>query len=564
MSPARALLALLVCVSCSGEPSENLPDPPQKDPPARTPTPTEAARYGEPLDAPRLLRRISLDLLGVLPTEDQLRRVTEDPTTLETITDELLNDPRLEDRFVALLNERWLTRVDAFNLEPWDYGLSAEQTYPFLRSIGEEPLRIAARVLVEDQPWSEVVTANWTMANEITAEIFPIQYPEGGEGWQVSYYTDGRPAGGVLMTNGLWWRYYTTPNNFSRSRAAALSRLFLCEDFLLRPISFESPALLDRESLNAAIREEEACAGCHSALDPLASALFGFWWFDLYDPTELSRYHTEREQLGVYYLETDPAWFGTPLQGAVDLGPTLAADPRFKTCAVRTFAELLWRRGVDVEDLPTLETLRAGFVAADQRPKALLRLLLAGPEYRVGSLTDDAPDEVADRLSTARLMSADQLATAIEDLTGFTWTLEGWDQLDNDEVGYRVLLGGVDGVTVTSPLRDPALSRVLALKRLAQGAGAAVAAADLHPEATTRTLLGEVTRDSRPGDAVFTAQLQALSWRLYAVPLDADRQAELEALWTAVAAEDGSERMAELAWASVLSVMIRDPRFEVL
>lgn len=556
MRPSGALFSLATLMACGAPPEEVTPTPT----PTHQAAPSEAARYGEPLDAPRLLRRLSLDLLGVLPTEDQLRRVTEDPTALDALTDELLDDPRLEERFVHLLNERWLTRVDAFNLEPWDFGLSEDQTYPFLRSVGEEPLRVAARVLVEDQPWGEIVTAEWTMANELLAEIFPIQYPDGAEGWQVSRYTDGRPAGGVLMTNGLWWRYYTTPNNYSRSRAAAISRLFLCEDLLLRPISFESPALLDRESLNAAIREEEACAGCHSALDPLASALFGFWWFDLYDPTELSRYHAEREQLGVYYLETDPAWFGTPLQGAVDLGPTLAADPRFKTCAVRTFAELLWRRGVEVEDLPTLDALREGFVAAELRPKALLRLVVQGPEYRVGALTDDAPDEVAARLSTARLMSADQLASALTDLTGFTWTLDGWDQLDNDEGGYRVLLGGVDGVTVTSPLRDPALSRALALKRLAQGAGAAVAAADLHPDATTRRLLTEVSRDSRPGDAAFTAQLEALSWRLYAVPLDAERRAELETLWSAVLAESDAEQ----AWASTLSVMIRDPRFEVL
>ena len=45
------------------------------------------------------------------------------------------------------------------------------------------------------------------------------------------------------MTNGVWWRYYTTPNNFGRTRAAAISRLLLCEDYLLRPISFESPSL---------------------------------------------------------------------------------------------------------------------------------------------------------------------------------------------------------------------------------------------------------------------------------------------------------------------------------
>ena len=51
-------------------------------------------------------------------------------------------------------------------------------------------------------------------------------------------YTDGRPAAGVLATNGLWWRYTTTDSNMNRTRAAAISRLLLCEDFMARPVSF--------------------------------------------------------------------------------------------------------------------------------------------------------------------------------------------------------------------------------------------------------------------------------------------------------------------------------------
>ena len=47
---------------------------------------------------------------------------------------------------------------------------------------------------------------------------------QGATGWQVSRYTDGRPAAGVLSTNGLWWRYYSTVSNLNRSRAAAISR----------------------------------------------------------------------------------------------------------------------------------------------------------------------------------------------------------------------------------------------------------------------------------------------------------------------------------------------------
>ena len=48
-----------------------------------------------------------------------------------------------------------------------------------------------------------------------------IAYPEGGSGWQEAPYTDGRPAAGVLATNGLWMRYYTSQSNANRSLAGS-------------------------------------------------------------------------------------------------------------------------------------------------------------------------------------------------------------------------------------------------------------------------------------------------------------------------------------------------------
>ena len=138
--------------------------------------------------------------------------------------------------------EQWLTRVDSFNLSHVDYRLSEDAAFEFLRSVGEEPLQLMAYVGTQDLPWTEVVTADYTMANELLLDIWPLEDLAGGTGWRPARYTDGRPAGGVVMSNGLWWRYYTTPNNYNRSRAAALSRLFLCEDFLLRPIKFTAPA----------------------------------------------------------------------------------------------------------------------------------------------------------------------------------------------------------------------------------------------------------------------------------------------------------------------------------
>ena len=113
------------------------------------------------------------------------------------------------------------------------------------------------------------------MANEMLNEIWELEgYPEGGEGWFPVRYADGRPVAGVLATNGLWWKYTTTAFNQNRSRAAAVSRLLLCEDLLNRPVEFEvSEDLLESEDVSSMVRSEPGCLACHSIIEPLADAL---------------------------------------------------------------------------------------------------------------------------------------------------------------------------------------------------------------------------------------------------------------------------------------------------
>ena len=512
---------------------------------------------GAPLDARGLLRRASLDLRGVVPTEAELDAVEADPAAVDALILGFLDDPRYEERLVDLLAERFLTRGEEFNLRWFEMGLEPQQDQAFRRAVGEEPLRVMARVAVEGRPWTDTVTTELTVANELLREIWPIEAVEEGAGWRWGRYTDGRPAGGALMTNGLWWRYYTTPNNFSRSRASALSRLFLCEDFLTRPISFESLALLDRESQNEAIQTVPACVGCHSTLDPLAASLFGFWWFDIYAPAELNAYHPEREMLGPYYLETEMAWFGAPMADAADLGPFVAADPRFRACAVKSLAAALWRRNPDLADFDTLQALQAEFEAAGLRHKALAAAILQGEDYRVGALAPGATAADAARLTTRRLLSPEQLASAVEGLTGFRWAHRGYDQLTNDVVGYRILGGGMDGQSVTRPERDPTLTHALVVQRLAQAAGQAVVADELAAAGERRLFPEGLDLAQRPGDAAFDDALGRVHRRVFGRWPTADEAAAAADFWLAVDAADGPAG----AWASLVAVFLRDPAF---
>lgn len=513
------------------------------------------------LEPALLLRRISLDLRGTTPSLDELERVEADATALAAVTAEILADPRHEDRLVDLFAEQWLTEVDEYNVPADDFQLE-DQEYDFLRSVGDEPLRLLAHVASNDLPWTEVVTADYTMANDLLVSIWPLEYIEEDEGatWKKAQYTDGRPSNGVMATNGLWWRYDSTRNNFNRGRAAAISKLLLCHDFLERPVEFEGVTEFTTEALLDATRNNPGCVSCHSAVDPLAANLFGYYWYDDKDATEMSYYHPEREPLGVKYLDLAPSWYGSTLDGASALGPFVAQDSRFVRCAAERLARGLWRRDVEAEDHDTVSALVEAFEAGDLRVDGLITAIVATPEYQAGALAPAATALDEERAQTLRVLAVDQISSAVESVTGFRWTYNGYDQLDNDLEGYRVMVGGVDGDVVTHPSLNPSLTRTLVSKRLAQLAASFVVTHDVSGLLEERTLFSDQTADLlslAPGDDAFDDELVHLHRRILSRTPDATQLSLATSLWSDVNALSGPQQ----AWTSLVSALLRDPQF---
>jgi hypothetical protein len=516
------------------------------------PTPTVAPFT--PLSAPRLLRRMSLDLRGVLPSVEELDAVEADPAALEPILDSYLEDPRLADRLVDLLAEQWWTRVDVFDIVFEDYFLDPTQEFAFERAIGEEPLRLVAHVMAENKPYTDIVTSDTTMANELLGALWPLDYPEGAVGWRRVPYTDGRPAAGVLSTNGLMWRYTATRSNMNRGRAAALSRLLLCEDYVVRPVSF-SAASSDVSDPERAIRTDPYCVTCHASLDPIAATFFGFWWLTLYSRIEQQTYHPEREALAEEIMGVSPGWYGEPVADLGELGVAVANDPRFYSCAVETWARAFWRRPLVAEDQPEAEALRLALVEADARPIPLLRAILMSAEYQAGAVVAEAP-EVEARALTARPLSPEVLETSLAERTGFRWQYEGFEQLRNDDHGYRIFAGGVNGISVVEPAVLPSVTSALVSVRIGEGAGsAAVRQALADPDAPT--LLRGLDLELVPEDPAFEALIDAAAWQLHGVRLPTEQRDELVTLWAAIVPAVGPAA----AWEAVVSALVQDPLF---
>lgn len=514
-----------------------------------------------PLEGALLARRISLDLRGVAPTLDELDRAEEDGG-IDALTDEWLEDPRFEARLIDAFAEDWLLRLDELRITADEFQLDLDG-YAFSRAFDEEPARLMARVVADDLPWTDVATADWTIAPVVLADVLAIEFiddSDDGSDWRKARYTDERPAIGVLATSGLWLRYHTTLFNYNRGRAAVLSQYLLCYDFLDRPVHVEPFTESDAESLLAATKDQPGCVACHAGLDPLASSLFGFWPYEDKDGYELINYHVERERYGETLLELAPAYFGTPIYAPSQLGEMVASDPRFRTCTAQRTAARLWGRAVDDSELVEVDELGHLLEDADWSYKALVRAILATDNYRAGGLADSATDDEAAAIQTVRLMGPALLAGAVEDLTGNRWTYDGWDQLGSDNTGYRVLLGGADGGTVRRPNLLPTVSRSLVIERTAEGAADVAVDADLAAAWADRRLVGTTIDDIAsvsPDSTALEAELIAIQRRILGTTPDAVELAAAVALWGAAFEAEGPA----VAWKLIVGLNLRDPAF---
>ncbi len=546
-------LALLALGCAEDKTPPALPDPVvQADDDADTPE--KETDEGGP-DYVAQLFRVSLDLRGVRPTLKEIEAIEADPAAYGTLVDTYLQDERFSERVRSMYAEIFLSRQDEYTVSAQDHGMSSDDEFVFARSVGDETLRILSTIATEDLPYTELVTGDWTMANEVIGSIWPTDYPEDGEGWQKVHYTDARPAAGVLSTNSMWWRYMSTTSNANRGKANAISKILLCNDYLSKTVEFDRNVnLLDQDALNDALRTNPGCLACHHSLDPLASFLWGTYYYDYSSPMDLRSYHPERENLWADYTGVAPAFYGEPGHTLGDLGQMIAADPRFIECATEQVYGLLTHRDVTVDDVDRLTAYREIFLANDLKLRPLFRAVVMDPDYRATEVSDGP-------MATRKMVSADMLGVQLEDLTGFVFTSGGVPMLETDDGGLRTLAGGIDGQNVTTPAREPMTTLVLVQERLAQAASSYAVEHDRdHPGEAH--LFTEITFHETPknGDAQMRAQIQRLHLRLFGRRVAADGP-EVEAnldLW-----EDlyDVSLTVEDAWAGVLTVLLRDPDF---
>jgi len=488
------------------------------------------------------LRKAALHLVGRLPSAAELKEVAAGgEEALAEAVRGMLEEDAFYDRLGDIFNDLLLTdrytvytgfAIDLLNKDDYPNAGAWWNAIPFddprrhlvNLAVAREPVDLMAYIVRNDRPFTEVLTADYTVVNPYSAPLYgvdaafkdPNDYREFKEA-KLAITRGGQKLGiahaGVLSSPMFLNRFPTTPTNRNRHRARMVYKLFLATDILRigeRPIDPTESLTYQNPT-----RDDTRCNFCHKQIDPIAGA------FQNYDDYDMEKLAPGREWFPEMFA---PGFDGEDMPKsefprALPWFATRAAkDPRFVIASVYTvFRGLTGQEPLAYPADPDdpaygaqlaawqaqdslLRQIGEDFVADDHNLKTIIERVIMSPYYR-GETTEKEPGEAeALRLAavgTARLSTPELLARKIEAVTGIRW-VRGWDLAELLRTDYRILYGGIDSDSITQRLTH--LNGIMAsvAARMANEVACGVTAYDFSRPAGERTLFPKVSVEHYP------------------------------------------------------------------
>jgi len=502
--------------------------------------------------ASKTYRRASLYLTGDIPSRSKVLGMQgASNATLRNEIIQLMDGDGfkafLKNGANARLNSRHLLAnsgaVGTYNKYYLKNVSSSESRNTVRRDLAEEPLEIIANVVMNNRPYSEILTANYTMVSQYTDESFNTGLNLAAGQWQQSrnsgqdvktpstFFADATgasritnyPHAGVLTTWSYLSKYGTTATNRNRARARWTLYHFLgfdIEKLAARAISINDVADESNPTLN-----NPACTVCHTTLDPVAGA-FKFFHerigYKASGTDSLDRRYRNRNPGVDWYQDMLPPGYnnqtasGDPLQW---LAQRIVEDNRFASGAVKFWWFAIF--GEDVLDdaapriqFDTQQALIAS-LADNFRPTLNLKSLLADMmmtnNFRAGRKNDanKADDTINIHMGARRLLTGTELKNKTASLTNITWG----NTRPRLEREYKLLYGGTDDVTVEKRATDLSSMMFRVAERQANEISCAVVVYDFSLAQAQRRLFTQVERTTL-GEVAIRNQIVVLYERM--------------------------------------------------
>jgi hypothetical protein len=531
-----------------------------------------------------LLVRASMDLRGKRPALAELDAVEGDPNSYAWFVDDYLHSAAFLERVKDLYDDALLVRREDFSDE------SRDET----SAIFGEALELIAYIVKNDRPFTEVGIADYTVANDLFQRDmgrmpYPME-PVVGPDWQPTHYLDGRPHAGLLSTSAFYEVWDTNNTNVNRRRANRWSIVFHCYNFLDTPVDVTRDVdNNDASAVLSAVTTRSDCKACHDRLDPLASFLFptdNAFGLEEGDGTNFDDdFFSGNPERWRSANKRPPAVYGMPGTDLQDMGRLMVENEKFAQCQTqRAFQMLFLRKPKTNRELTLAAEIAAKWKTEDgYNFRALVRRWMLSNAYTERPENND-PDWI-------RRTSPERLESVLEDATGFLWTRDPDDDqgdgdpesdppriapvplLTTEEDAFKIILGGIDGVSVTGRSTSLNASVVTVQRKVASLAADFVVTSDLALPDGQRKLLNGATHDDDPAtaEAAIRATLSSIARRLYGERFAPDgpeidvwfqlyRNLYRDATQSGTGGNQVPGTQGERAWRGTLVAMLRSPR----
>jgi mono/diheme cytochrome c family protein len=439
----------------------------------------------ELMSATQTLRKAGILLVGRIPTTAEVERVRAGgESALVQVLWEMMATEAFVERMMEVYNDqlhtdRYLLGRDGLGIFDderfpsvyWyestygsDYDDFRQRTSDF---IAREPLQLVGHLVRNDRPWTELLTADYTMVDGYGAMAYGLgdaETPEADDPafdvWREAQ-VPGIPHTGLLTTAAFLNRYPTTPTNRNRHRAWFFYKQFLATDILTfadRPID---PTI---SSVHNPTMNDPQCTVCHGTLDPVAGA-FQNW-------DELGTLNPREEG---WYGDMVTPGFGEEQVPAVQRSAALrwladraVADPRFGVAAVRSMLTAF--TGLEMltpqlagDDPVLVEALRiqdswveetaTEFRERGHDIKWVVEQVVLSHWFRASG-NAGASEGALHAAGMAHLLTPEELDRKILSTTGLVWREN--QNRDNYLLDrYEMLYGGIDSFGTVERLTEP-------------------------------------------------------------------------------------------------------------
>jgi hypothetical protein len=431
----------------------------------------------------------------------------------------------------------------------------------FDASARREQVELMKFIVRNDRPYSDMVSANYTVVNGILADYLgatvqgSFTNKDDDTEWRQATLPSQRLGGtrehaGVLSTHPWLQRFPTTDTNRNRHRVNILYKQFLATDasaLAVRPLD-------DGTQFRVPTLENPGCAACHDTIDPIAAG-FQNWnernrylpnrtgTFDHALPSTYRLASYPKDANNQAYYQAGDNWFrdgkapgygSTPMPGGFSGNPTalqwlgqqIASDSRFALGAVHFWYEGLFGRAplqapFD-QTSPQYASLLAAYAAQNEEFQAiaarfrnnsgngaynvrdlLLDLMLSQwfRADRVASLSAARASELHD-IGSVNMLPPSQLNQKLIGVVG-----QGWAEFDNAYAGWALNYGDFDGVQRVNRGKSHTTMQSITIDRLVAVRSCAFTKGDFDKPVANRLLFPAAVLSNTPAS---TAGLAAI------------------------------------------------------